>query len=161
LGKGNHQKARLNPAQNRLGRGVLKKIKFVNGAREIEIGIGVEAFDEAFALMMQVAFDGELVFGFGAGLRLPLSTLPAEVNRRAFTAEVVEAQLHVFLPPLLQGPFLALLEAVAATARELGFATPHLAGSSRKRLGRPSPSSRSISRTARLIQLARHPICRR
>ena len=63
-----------------------------------------------------------------AGLRLPLNSLPAEVNRRAFTAEVVDGRLHVFLPPLLQAPFLALLEAVAATASELRFAAPSLAG---------------------------------
>ncbi|MDR3402638.1 MAG: transglutaminase family protein [Chthoniobacter sp.] len=63
-----------------------------------------------------------------AGLRLPLSSLPPEVNRRALTVEIVEGRLHVFLPPLLQEPFLALLEAVAATARELGLETPHLSG---------------------------------
>ncbi|MEI9898710.1 MAG: transglutaminase family protein [Chthoniobacter sp.] len=63
-----------------------------------------------------------------AGLRLPLNSLPPEVNRRALTAEIVDGRLHVFLPPLLQKPFLLLLEAVAATARELGLEAPHLSG---------------------------------
>ncbi len=49
-----------------------------------------------------------------AGLRLPLSALPPEVNRRALAVEIRDGQVHVFLPPLLQGPFLALLEHVSA-----------------------------------------------
>jgi len=63
-----------------------------------------------------------------AGLRLPLNSLPDEVNRRAFAAEIIDGQLHVFLPPLLQTPFLTLVEAVAAIANEFGIATPVLAG---------------------------------
>ncbi|HEY3897441.1 MAG TPA: transglutaminase family protein [Chthoniobacter sp.] len=63
-----------------------------------------------------------------AGLRLPLNSLPPEVNRRALTAEIVDDQLHVFLPPLLQGPFLELLEAIVAITNECGIAAPVLAG---------------------------------
>lgn len=57
-----------------------------------------------------------------AGLRLPLNNLPEDVNRRALTAEILDGKLHIFLPPLLQAPLLALLEAVAATLRELHLA---------------------------------------
>ncbi|HSI11844.1 MAG TPA: transglutaminase family protein [Chthoniobacter sp.] len=58
-----------------------------------------------------------------AGLRLPLNSLPPEVNRRALTAEVVDKQLHIFLPPLLQPAFLSMLEAVVTAANEQGVAT--------------------------------------
>lgn len=57
-----------------------------------------------------------------AGLRLPLNSLPEDVNRRALTAEILDGKLHIFLPPLLQAPLLALLEAVTATLRELHLA---------------------------------------
>ena len=63
-----------------------------------------------------------------AGLRLPLSNLPPEVNRRALTAEIVDERLHIFLPPLLQPAFLATLEAVAAAANEQGSLAITLAG---------------------------------
>jgi uncharacterized protein (DUF2126 family) len=63
-----------------------------------------------------------------AGLRLPLNSLPADVNRRALTAEIVDGQLQVFLPPLLQAAFLALVDAIAAVASELGVAAPVFAG---------------------------------
>jgi uncharacterized protein (DUF2126 family) len=49
-----------------------------------------------------------------AGLRLPLNDVPAEISRRALAIEIVDGKLHVFLPPLLQAPVLALLEAIAA-----------------------------------------------
>jgi uncharacterized protein (DUF2126 family) len=48
-----------------------------------------------------------------AGLRLPLNLVPADLSRRALTIEVMDDQLHVFLPPLLQKPFLALVEKIA------------------------------------------------
>lgn len=57
-----------------------------------------------------------------AGLRLPLNSLPEDVNRRALTAEILDGKLHIFLPPLLQAPLLALLEGVAATLRDLHLA---------------------------------------
>lgn len=45
-----------------------------------------------------------------AGLRLPLYSLPAESSKRALSLEVKPDGLHIFFPPLLQGPFLQLLE---------------------------------------------------
>jgi uncharacterized protein (DUF2126 family) len=47
-----------------------------------------------------------------AGLRLPLQLLPASVNRRALTVEVLHGALHIFLPPLLQAGFLNLFQQV-------------------------------------------------
>ncbi|HWB58973.1 MAG TPA: transglutaminase family protein, partial [Chthoniobacteraceae bacterium] len=47
-----------------------------------------------------------------AGLRLPLYLLPAESSRRALTLEAKPDGLHIFLPPLLQAPFLELLAAL-------------------------------------------------
>jgi uncharacterized protein (DUF2126 family) len=63
-----------------------------------------------------------------AGLRLPLSKLPEDVNRRAFAVEILDGKLQLFLPPLLQKPFLALLEAVAATLRDLSLGDAILSG---------------------------------
>ncbi len=45
-----------------------------------------------------------------AGLRLPLHLLAPEALRRALTLEVRDDGLHLFLPPLLQGPFKELLD---------------------------------------------------
>lgn len=56
-----------------------------------------------------------------AGLRLPLNNLPEDVSRRALAVEILDGKLHIFLPPLLQAPLLALLEAIAATLRELSL----------------------------------------
>lgn len=44
-----------------------------------------------------------------AGLRLPLHTLAKSVPRRALTVEWKEDSLAIFLPPVLQKPFLRLL----------------------------------------------------
>ena len=44
-----------------------------------------------------------------AGLRLPLNLLAPEAMRRALTLEAHADGLHLFLPPLLQGPCRALL----------------------------------------------------
>ncbi len=50
-----------------------------------------------------------------AGLRLPLADLPPEAMRRALTLEWREDEaLHLFLPPLLQGPFCELLAVITA-----------------------------------------------
>lgn len=59
-----------------------------------------------------------------AGLRLPLSLVPAAISRRALVAEVVDDRLHLFLPPLLQPAFLKLLEVVSRSLvqSELGGA---------------------------------------
>lgn len=55
-----------------------------------------------------------------AGLRLPLSTVPDGVSRRALVLEVRDQKLHVFLPPLRQRPFTQLLRAI-----EKAIAGPH------------------------------------
>ena len=53
-----------------------------------------------------------------AGLRLPLASLPEETKRRALTLEIKDDALHVFLPPLLQEPWLALVEHIAAALHD-------------------------------------------
>jgi uncharacterized protein (DUF2126 family) len=55
-----------------------------------------------------------------AGLRLPLAALPASVSRRAMTIEARGDELEIFLPPLLQRPFLAMVEAVERSMRAAG-----------------------------------------
>ncbi len=55
-----------------------------------------------------------------SGLRLPLQLLPADSLRRALTIELVEGQLHIFFPPLLQKPFLRLLGIVNAQLKKAG-----------------------------------------
>ena len=50
-----------------------------------------------------------------AGLRLPLQVLVTDGARRALTVEVLNGRLDIFLPPLLQEPWIALLEAVDAS----------------------------------------------
>jgi len=86
--------------------------------------------DDAFSVedwRMGEAIDLLLTDG-PAGLRLPLSKLPEDVNRRAFAVEILDGKLQIFLPPLLQKPFLALLEAVAATLRDLSLGNAILSG---------------------------------
>ena len=56
-----------------------------------------------------------------AGLRLPMDLVPAEVSRRALTIEVRDNQFHVFLPPLLQEPFLTLLDQIVTSLRNAGI----------------------------------------
>ena len=56
-----------------------------------------------------------------AGLRLPLYALPAESARRALTLEAKPDRLHIFLPPLLQAPFLELLEYLARNLSAAGI----------------------------------------
>lgn len=46
------------------------------------------------------------------GLRLPLGGLAKKNLRRALTAELRDGSLTIFLPPLLTGPYLALLAAI-------------------------------------------------
>lgn len=59
-----------------------------------------------------------------AGLRLPLSSLPPDATRRALVLESKADGVHLFLPPLLQEPFLELLKTLDAALRaeEIG---PH------------------------------------
>ena len=56
-----------------------------------------------------------------AGLRLPLNLLPDNVSKRALTIEVRDGQFHVFLPPLLQKPFLTLLEKIVSAQYKSGI----------------------------------------
>ena len=56
-----------------------------------------------------------------AGLRLPLNLLPDDASKRALTIEVRDDEFHVFLPPLLQKPFLTLLDCIAAALRKAGI----------------------------------------
>lgn len=44
------------------------------------------------------------------GLRLPLNLLPPDAMRRALTLELRDGVVHLFLPPLQQAPFKALLD---------------------------------------------------
>ena len=55
-----------------------------------------------------------------AGLRLPLAALPADALRRALVIETKPDGLHIFLPPLLQKPFLALLNHLTKNLRAAG-----------------------------------------
>ena len=63
-----------------------------------------------------------------AGLRLPLASLPEDVNRRALTIEIKDGALHVFLPPLLQAPWLALVAHIAAALHDARLGPAIFAG---------------------------------
>jgi uncharacterized protein (DUF2126 family) len=63
-----------------------------------------------------------------AGLRLPLQELPPAANRRALTIEVRDDCVHIFLPPLMQPGFLALLEHTALAQRAAGVCRVRLGG---------------------------------
>ena len=63
-----------------------------------------------------------------AGLRLPLASVPPDVSRRALTIEVRDDALHVFLPPLLQGPWLTLVGHIAAALHETQLGAAVFAG---------------------------------
>jgi uncharacterized protein (DUF2126 family) len=56
-----------------------------------------------------------------AGLRLPLSSLPRQSLRRALVIETKQKALHVFLPPLLQAPFVELLGLVTEALHIAGI----------------------------------------
>lgn len=56
-----------------------------------------------------------------AGLRLPLGELPANACKRALVLEHQPDGIHVFLPPLLQQPFLKLLGLLAENLRAAGI----------------------------------------
>jgi len=56
-----------------------------------------------------------------AGLRLPLGELPPESLHRALVLEPKKDGLHIFLPPLLQDPFVALFSIVTQAAAKAGF----------------------------------------
>jgi uncharacterized protein (DUF2126 family) len=54
------------------------------------------------------------------GLRLPLDRLPPSVPRRAMSIERSGETIAIFIPPLLQEPFLELLAAIEASASAMG-----------------------------------------
>lgn len=67
------------------------------------------------------------------GLRLPLHLLPPEVTRRSLTLEQQGAEWRIFFPPLLEEPFVELLElcqsvlpVTAAGVRYQGYLPPQL-----------------------------------
>jgi uncharacterized protein (DUF2126 family) len=64
-----------------------------------------------------------------AGLRLPLDMLPDNVPRRAVVLERRGDRLAIFLPPLLQEPFVELLTHLAAAVREAGIGAVDWQGS--------------------------------
>lgn len=63
-----------------------------------------------------------------AGLRLPLAKLPEDTLRRALTLELIDGRLHIFLPPLLQGDFIELLDILGAGFAQAGIGRIQLEG---------------------------------
>ena len=63
-----------------------------------------------------------------AGLRLPLDRLPPSVSRRAISIEKSGGRIAIFIPPLRQEPFLALLAAIEAAANAIGVGHISLQG---------------------------------
>ncbi len=57
-----------------------------------------------------------------AGLRLPLGSLPPKALHRALVLEDKKKELHVFLPPLLQEPFIELASVIVSATRNAGRA---------------------------------------
>ena len=55
------------------------------------------------------------------GLRLPLDRLPPSVPRRAMSIERSGQTIAIFIPPLLQEPFVELLAAIEASASAIGL----------------------------------------
>ena len=63
-----------------------------------------------------------------SGLRLPLNRLPPSVPRRALSIERNGDAIAIFIPPLLQKPFLELLSAIEDSASRNGIAQVALQG---------------------------------
>ena len=63
-----------------------------------------------------------------AGLRLPLNLIPEGISRRALTIESHEGKFCVFLPPLLQPPFLKLLDHIATSVQSAELGPVNFAG---------------------------------
>ena len=63
-----------------------------------------------------------------AGLRLPLHTLKETIPRRAVTLEWSNGLVSIFLPPLLQAPFVKLLKKVDQALRESGMGLVEMQG---------------------------------
>jgi len=63
-----------------------------------------------------------------AGLRLPLHVLPARAPRRALTVEWRDDRIAIFMPPVLQAPFLDLLDAIERSLFEAGIGRVEMQG---------------------------------
>ncbi|HET7238806.1 MAG TPA: transglutaminase family protein, partial [Terrimicrobiaceae bacterium] len=63
-----------------------------------------------------------------AGLRLPLHRLPPSVPRRAISIEIKGVTIAIFIPPLLQKPFIELLAAIEDSAAKNGVRQVALQG---------------------------------
>jgi len=63
-----------------------------------------------------------------AGLRLPLHVLPARAPRRALTLEWRADRIAIFMPPVMQIPFLELLGAVEQALFESGIGRVEMQG---------------------------------
>ena len=63
-----------------------------------------------------------------AGLRLPLHVLPTEIPRRALTVEHKGNRLAIFMPPLLQAPFVQLLAVIENALRSAGIGRVEMQG---------------------------------
>ena len=63
-----------------------------------------------------------------AGLRLPLNILPPSAPRRALTMEWHDDRLAIFMPPVLQPPFLGLLGAIERSLVEAGIGRVEMQG---------------------------------
>ena len=63
-----------------------------------------------------------------AGLRLPLHLLPPDIPRRALTLEWKGNRLSIFMPPLLQAPFVALLAVLENALRIAGIGRVEMQG---------------------------------
>jgi len=63
-----------------------------------------------------------------AGLRLPLHLLAKTATRRALTIEWLGNRVAIFMPPVLQGHFLALLQIIEHALREAGIGRVEMQG---------------------------------
>ena len=63
-----------------------------------------------------------------AGLRLPLHVLAPEIPRRALTLEWKGSRLSIFMPPVLQVPFVALLAVIESALRSAGVGRVEMQG---------------------------------
>lgn len=63
-----------------------------------------------------------------AGLRLPLHVLPPKIPRRALTLEWKRGRLFIFMPPVLQSSFVALLAVIENALRNAGIGRVEMQG---------------------------------
>ncbi len=63
-----------------------------------------------------------------AGLRLPLHVLAEKIPRRALTLEWRANQLAIFLPPVVQSPFVKLLAVLGESLRHSGIGSVEMQG---------------------------------